>query len=102
MAVTSKMSDGQERSFKIRSEKINPSKATARERKRPVRRVTAKVLRKSSIRLAPKCSLIKIPAPIQIPEMDRMTRFMIGAAMPSAARASGPMKRPAMIESMAL
>ena len=51
---------------------------------------------------APKNSLIKIPAPIQIPEIPSIIRFTTGLAIPVAASASFPINLPTIIESTAL
>ena len=50
----------------------------------------------------PKKELIRTPAPIQIPDIPSMRIFITGPAIPAAASASGPMKRPAIMESTAL
>ena len=64
--------------------------------------VVASVSCSRSVRLAPNASLISTPAPIHSPLMAKITRFMTGPATPSAASASCPMNRPAMMESTAL
>ncbi len=81
---------------------ITPSRATPMEKNRP--NSTVVDISRFSFRYspAPKNSLISTEAPIQIPEIPRITIFITGLAVPSAARASFPMNRPAIMESTTL
>ena len=79
-----------------------PSAATAREKNSPKSTVVAISRRSFCSSFAPKNWLISTPAPMQMPLMPRITRFITGLAMPVAARASLPMNRPAMMASTAL
>ena len=79
-----------------------PAPATSTENIAPAASVVARVRRSRPCFPAPKNSLIKTPAPTVTPEMPRITRFMTGAAAPSAASACAPRNRPAMTESAAL
>ena len=54
------------------------------------------------ISLAPYRVLISIPAPMHIPLIKRIAMFIIGPAVPTAARASSPTNFPTIIESVAL
>ena len=68
----------------------------------PTLRVFASIFLNFFKSFAPKDSLINIPAPMHIPEIARIIKFITGPAIPSAARASFPIKRPAIMESTAL
>ena len=68
----------------------------------PKRSVVPSARRTRSRSFAPKASPIITPAPMHMPDMPSITRFITGAAMPSADSASRPMNRPAIMESTAL
>ena len=80
----------------------HPTAAAAQQSAAPNSSVVASVSLSRVVSRAPNASLISTPAPMHRPLMARITRFMTGPATPSAASASCPMNRPAMMESTAL
>ena len=100
--VLSRMDVGVSIRQRMERERMNPTTATTEPEMIPRTRVVPLSFLSLAISLAPKASLISIPAPIVIPETRRMTIFITGAAIPSAAKASSPIKRPAIMESTAL
>ena len=102
MAVIAKISRGTAQACRIAGVNNTPSNATTVHAAVPESTVVASSRRRLSPSFAPKNSLINTPAPRQTPVIPRITRFITGPAMPSAARASLPMNRPAMMESTAL
>ena len=87
---------------RIHGVSAQPSAAAAQQSAAPNSSVVANVSFKRAVRFAPNASLISTPAPMHRPLMAKITRFMTGPATPSAASASCPMNRPAMMESTAL
>ena len=102
MAVMPKIASGTASARSIHGVATQPSAAAPQQSTAPNSSVVASVSCSRSVRLAPNASLISTPAPIHSPLMAKITRFMTGPATPSAARASCPMNRPAMMESTAL
>ena len=82
--------------------KIAPKIAMETENRRPNTDVVAISFLSMSSLPAPKKLLIRTEAPMQIPEMPKITIFITGLAVPTAARASLPINCPTMIESTAL
>ena len=79
-----------------------PSSATAMEKIVPAIRSVDSSFFRLSWSFAPKQALIMTPAPMHSPDIPSMRMFITGPAIPVAARASVPMKRPAIMESTAL
>ena len=79
-----------------------PSASTAAEKNIPRNSVAANSRRSFSVSRAPKYSLISTDAPMHSPETPRMMMFITGLAVPTAARAPVPAKRPTTMESTAL
>ena len=102
MPVMPKIESGTASARRIHGVSTQPSAAAAQQSAAPNSSVVANVSFKRAVRFAPNASLISTPAPMHRPLMAKITRFMTGPATPSAASASCPMNRPAMMESTAL
>ena len=102
MPVMPKIESGTASVRRIHGVSAQPSAAAAQQSAAPNSSVVANVSFKRAVRFAPNASLISTPAPMHRPLMAKITRFMTGPATPSAASASCPMNRPAMMESTAL
>ena len=100
--VIAKMDSGTASARSTQGASRVPASATAQQSPAPNSSVVASVSRRASVLPAPNASLMSTPAPIHSPLMARITRFITGPATPSAASASCPMNRPAMMESTAL
>ena len=96
------MSSGTCRSLSSGYEKTISSTAIAAEKASPPSMVVLICLSSCSYFFAPYWVLIRIPAPMHIPLIKRITMFMIGPALPTAARASSPTNFPTITESAAL
>ena len=100
--MSEKSSLGVFKSFRIYGVKIIPAATTKKEMMRPMARVVESSFFRSSYLLAPNCLLMSTPAPMHIPDMERIMMLFTGADIPIAASASLPMKRPAIMLSAAL
>ena len=100
--MISKIDDGTAVARSIHGVSRQPAAAAPQQSSAPNSSVVASVSLRRAVSPAPNASLISTPAPMHRPLIARITRFMTGPATPSAASASCPMNRPAMMESTAL